>query len=253
MENAFKLSVVIPTYNEEERLPKTLARLESLSQRVTELEVVISDDGSSDQTLSVARQWASRFDLQLIEGPHDGPGAAIQRGVLAARHDWILLSDADGPVSFETVHFMQEHAKRLNHDIVSGRRVGPQASIDHPQPLHRRWMGMLWRKFVQHGLRAKFLDPQCGFKLFRASSARPIFRLTQSQSFGIHVETMMVAESLGFKICEFPVSWRDSDGSKIRPVRDSLRMLLEATRAQRRHKPTTSVRPESRDANFDGI
>ena len=76
MENAFKLSVVIPTYNEG-RLPKTLARLESLGQTVTELEVVISDDGSSDQTLSVARQWASRFDLQLIEGPHDGPGAAI--------------------------------------------------------------------------------------------------------------------------------------------------------------------------------
>ena len=184
MENAFKLSVVIPTYMMKERLPKTLARLESLGQTVTELEVVISDDGSSDQTLSVARQWASRFDLQLIEGPHDGPGAAIQRGVLAARHDWILLSDADGPVSFETVHCMQEHTKRLNHDIVSGRRVGPQASIDHPQPLHRRWMGMLWRKFVQHGLRAKFLDPQCGFKLFRASSARPIFRLTQSRLSG---------------------------------------------------------------------
>ncbi|MEC8051825.1 MAG: glycosyltransferase [Myxococcota bacterium] len=253
MESAFTLSVVIPTYNEEERLPKTLARLQGLSQRVTELEVIISDDGSSDQTLLVARRWASRFDLQLIEGPHDGPGAAIQRGVLAARHDWILLSDADGPVSFETVHRMHEHANELAHDVVSGRRVGPQASIDHPQPLHRRLMGMLWRKFVQHGLRAKFLDPQCGFKLFRASSARSIFRMTQSKSFGIHVETMMVAESLGFQICEFPVSWRDSDGSKIRPVRDSLRMLLEATRAQRRFKLTSRVRPEARNANFDGI
>ena len=68
MENAFKLSVVIPTYNEEERLPKTLARLESLGQTVTELEVVISDDGSSDQTLSVARQWASRFDPTAHRG-----------------------------------------------------------------------------------------------------------------------------------------------------------------------------------------
>ena len=90
-----------------------------------------------------------------------------------------------------------------------------------------------------------------------SSFARAVHGLSseshKSQSFGIHVETMMVAESLGFEICEFPVSWRDSDGSKIRPVRDSLRMLLEATRAQRRHKPTTSVRPESRDANFDGI
>lgn len=234
MESVESLSVVIPTYNEEARLEATLRRLSEIADAFRSLEVIISDDGSTDRTLELASRWMPSLSIQTLENPHLGPGSAIRAGVLASRYDWVLLSDADGPVDFETVHPMLSYARTRNLDLVSGRRIGPNARIAHPQPVHRRFMGHLWRQFVRHGIGAPFTDPQCGFKVFRGESARRLFRATESASFGIHVETMMLASATGYRIDEYPVSWGDRDGSKIRPIRDSIEMVAEAFNARRR-------------------
>ena len=242
------LSVVIPTYNEEARLSSTLARLSDVASGFTSLEVIISDDGSTDSTAEVAKSWQPALALQFIRNPHHGPGAAIRNGVLATTKEWVLLSDADGPVDFTTVHPMLKYAQQMELDVLSGRRVGPDALIAHPQPIHRRFMGHLWRQFVRHGIGASFRDPQCGFKVFRGDSARRIFRDTQSLSFGIHVETMMLAAATGYRVDEYPVSWGDRDGSKIRPIRDSIEMVKEALKARNKIDGARSLRskpPES--------
>ena len=234
MEQKLSLSVVIPTYNEQERLGATLSRLTTLAPDFRSLEVIVSDDGSNDNTLQIAESWRDAFDLRLLRNPHLGPGEAIRRGVLASSHPWVLLSDADGPVAFETVHAMLEFTQVHELDVLSGRRVGPDARIAPPPPFHRQLMGHLWRQFVRFGLGTPFRDPQCGFKVFRGDSARRLFALTTSQSFGIHVETMMMAASMGLLVDEYPVNWGDRDGSKIRPIRDSVAMLREAIYARRK-------------------
>ena len=234
MDRKQRLSVVIPTFNEQDRLGTTLNQLRSISSSFASLEVVISDDGSTDNTLKVARNEGHGLTLKAIRNPHLGPGEAIRAGVLASAYEWVLLSDADGPVDFNTVLPMLTLAQECDFDVLSGRRIGPGARIDHPQPIHRRLMGHLWRYFVRYGVGSSFSDPQCGFKLFRAPCAKEIFQLSKSSSFGIHIETMLLAMDKGYSVHEYPVSWRDRDGSKIRPVRDSITMLTEALCTRRR-------------------
>ena len=239
MMSSVSLSIVIPTFNEESRLAATLERLRSVAHTFGELEVIITDDGSTDQTIQLAHQWKSRLPLRVLRNAHLGPGAAIRAGVLNSELDWVLLSDADGPVNFLTAHEMVAWANEHNLDVLSGRRVGANAQIAHPQPFYRRAMGHLWRRFVRHGIGASFEDPQCGFKLFRGPCARSVFRDTRSQSFGIHVETMMLASFLGHRVAEYPVCWGDRDGSKIRPFRDAFQMVNEALGARRRLRKST--------------
>ena len=235
MADSLDVSIVIPTFNEANRLGATLERIVAFSKSYpSKVDVIISDDGSVDGTCSLAGGFEADLSIRVLRLPHRGPGNAIAQGVLSTDADWIVLSDADGPVPFDTIGAMIQHAQSHEVDVLSGRRVGPGAVIQHPQPLYRRCMGVAWRAFVRRGVGLPFIDPQCGFKLFRGSVSRTIFAETRSTSFGIHVEAMLLARAFGYTFEEFPVVWGDRDGSKIRPIRDALRMTKEVFDVERR-------------------
>ena len=220
----------MPTLNEIERLPATLrALVEYQASRALSIEVIIADDGSSDGTRSFARSFPAPFPIEVVSASHvRGPGAATKAGVAIARGDQVLFSDADGPVPFSEADRLRA---KLNGgcDVVAGSRVVDHARLLVAQPVHRVWMGRIWRRCAEAAVPTGVRDTQCGFKLFTRRAAKHIFRGLQSAGFGFHVEALWRAQKLGYRVEEVPVYWSDVEGSKIRILRDPLHMLAELT------------------------
>jgi dolichyl-phosphate beta-glucosyltransferase len=227
------LSVVIPAYNEEARLPRTVERIhEFLVHRSYDAELLVVDDGSRDRTLSVARDLSRSLPLlRVITHPtNHGKGFAVRSGILAATRDAVLFSDADLSTPIEDIDLLWPWHDR-GYDIVIASRRGDEGSkIGIPQPAYRRGMGKVFNLLVSmFGIRG-FHDTQCGFKLFRREPARRVFSTLRTQGFAFDVEVLLRARRLGYRTREVLVRWDDQPGSHVDPVRDSARMLLEVLR-----------------------
>ncbi len=231
------LSVVIPAFNEALRLPSTIHRLEQFARTYRgSIELIVANDGSTDETETLAQQAATGLPFRLINLPRNsGPGAAIKAGVLAACGQYILISDADGPVPFMHIERLE---RALSHgaQVAFGSRQLSNSTSDYPQPLHRRLIGKIWTWLVQFVLSINVRDTQCGFKLFTRESAQRIFSLAKESNFAIHVETVVLAQRLGYKVKEIPVHWDDAPGSKINLIRDSSSMFLALFRIRRNYQ-----------------
>jgi dolichyl-phosphate beta-glucosyltransferase len=232
------LSIIIPAYNEEVRLPGTIDEtcefLETLS---IEWELLIADDGSTDETAAVAAAATEQCpNVRHLRLPHGGKALAVRAGVKAANGRQIIFTDADLATP---IRYVSEAYRVLERecDVVIGSREGLGAERQG-EPVHRHWMGRLYNYVVQAVLLPGIKDTQCGFKGFRSHVAQDIF--TSSALYpdggrevkgplvtGFDVELLFLARKRGYSICELPVVWKHVSGSKVRPGIDGLLMLKD--------------------------
>ena len=208
------LSVVIPAYNEELRLPPTLARLaEHLSARGVAHEILVVDDGSSDATAEIARDAGGAVRV-LRHEPNRGKGYAVHRGMLAATGARRLMTDADLSTPIEELARLEAEIDR-GFDVAIGSRAVAGARIEVRQPAYREAMGRLFNRLVQALLLPGLSDTQCGFKLFTAAAAEVAFGACRLDGFSFDVEALYVARRRGLRIAEVPVVWRNDAATRV--------------------------------------
>jgi len=228
------LSVVIPAYNENERIGPTLQAISSaLKTRGVSYEIIVVSDGSTDETESIVRNYAnddSRIRL-LSYSPNRGKGYAVRAGILEARAENVLFSDADLATPIEELEKLQEIAKS-GYEVVIGSRALKDSVIIGWRPWYRELSGkvfnMLIRMLAVPGIR----DTQCGFKYFKGGSAARIFSAARLDGFGFDVEALYLARKFGCRIAEIAVRWDNSPTTKVSVLKHTLPMLLEVIRVR---------------------
>jgi dolichyl-phosphate beta-glucosyltransferase len=225
------ITIVIPAFNEERRLPATLDRLMAEIPEVWSgrWEVVVSDDGSADRTVELARAREEDGPVRVLScAVNRGKGAALLVGALEAVHPVVLFLDADLPVPVPLLVWMAE--RTAHADLVVGSRRLPGASFDPPQPLVRQLGGHAFRAAVAALGYDITSDPQCGVKALRRDRLAPILAEMTSSGFGFDVELIERTRRAGMEVSELPVAWRHVEGSSLRPTRDALSTLRELMR-----------------------
>jgi dolichyl-phosphate beta-glucosyltransferase len=228
------ISVVIPAYNEAERLGSTLEQaVDYLSRRNLSYEILVVDDGSRDRTVQVAEAFADRGVQVIRHERNRGKGAAIKTGVLASRGAEVLLSDADASTPIEELERLQR--KLPEAPVVLGSRAVAGADIRQHQPFYRELMGKTFNLIIRLvGVRG-LNDTQCGFKLLKGEVAREIGAELAIDGFAYDVELVWLARRHGYKVVEVGVIWVDSPDSRVDPIRSSLSMLRDVVGMRIRH------------------
>jgi dolichyl-phosphate beta-glucosyltransferase len=237
-ETAPVVSIIIPAYNEQWRLPQHLGHLlDYLRANHPSFELIVVDDGSHDQTQSaVERVLAGESRARLIAyQPNRGKGYAIRLGVLASLGRYVVFLDADLSTPIEELPRAIECLQQA--DIVIGSRRLPLSQIRHGQPLFRRAASQFFRlvRVAAVGM-SGIIDTQCGFKAYRGLIARQLFAMAHVDRFMIDVEILYLAERAGLRICEMPVSWTDTPGSKVRFWEGLVNMVRDLWRIRSRHR-----------------
>jgi dolichyl-phosphate beta-glucosyltransferase len=220
------LSVVIPAYNEENRLGPTLVRIrEYLAVQEYTSEILVVDNASRDRTTEVAQEAG----VEVIEEPRRGKGAAVRTGMLAARGEYILFSDADLSTPIEEIEKLLDQI-RAGADVAIASRGLPTSNLVKRQPWYREIVGrignILVRLMAVHGI----ADTQCGFKLFPREIARRVFPAQRLTGAAFDVELLFIVQHAGWKVAEVPVTWIDSPDTRFSRVRDSLDALKDLFR-----------------------
>jgi dolichyl-phosphate beta-glucosyltransferase len=235
------VSIVVPAYNEEQRLQHTLPQLERRDGLGPDVEVIIVDDGSADRTVEIARDHLRRLPRgRLLRLPwHVGKGAAVRSGVAAAQGDAIVFMDADLATDLSALPRL---LMALRHaDVAIGSRTAPGAVVTGRSPtrtaLHRGFGAQ-----ARHVAGISASDPQCGFKGFRNDAAKILFALSRLNGFGFDVEILLLADKLGYRIVEIPVRWHAVEGSHVR-ARDPMAMLLGLVRMRLLYRGKKALAP----------
>jgi dolichyl-phosphate beta-glucosyltransferase len=226
------LSLVIPAYNEQARLPYTLSQIETyVCREGLDCEVIVVDNGSRDATSAVVQQASHRFSaLRLLRTDRRGKGRAVRTGMLAAEGAVVIFADAD--LSWEVedlsrfVALVDERTPIVigSREGVGARRVG--------EPIYRHLMGRVFNRVVQALAVPGIEDSQCGFKAFRADAARAVFSRQRIDGFGFDVEVLFLARRLGFALQVVPLHWEHKENSRVAAVRDTLLMLADVLRVR---------------------
>lgn len=228
------ISIIIPAYNEEKRIRKSLdTAINYLDSNNIEAELLVVDDGSSDKTVDVAKEFDS---VRIIKQPKNmGKGAAVQRGMIESKANIRVFTDADFSTPIYEIHKLIE---KLNngYDIAIGSRAVDYSMIKKHQPWYRELMGKTFNKIVQLLLMRGIVDTQCGFKGFSGDAADNIFPKMQINGFGFDLEALFIGRKLGYKIAEVPVEWYNDENSKVDPIKDSIRMFLDILKVRRLHR-----------------
>ncbi|OGU57597.1 MAG: hypothetical protein A2X64_09105 [Ignavibacteria bacterium GWF2_33_9] len=231
-----KISIVIPAYNEEFRLPNSIKiLLEFTAKRKEEFEIIIVDDGSKDNTVGVAKNFGNSISVISLE-KNSGKGAAVRKGMMSATGDFIFFMDADLSTPIYELDKLLPHLINNEFDVALGSRAVDYSSIKIHQPFYREFMGKTFNKIVQLLVVKGIKDTQCGFKGFTKEAARSIFSKTLIDGFSFDVELVYIASKLGLKIKEISVEWYNDEQSKISPIKDSLKMLFEILEIKKLHK-----------------
>jgi len=226
------LSIVVPCYNEEQRLPRTIEQIERyLEGKHLEYELIVVDDGSADGTRMIMDAAAERNPSVRVEAlAHNrGKGRALATGVGVARGDEILLTDADLSTPIEELEKLQAAIDR-GAGVAIGSRAVRGSRVEVSQPIYRVLMGKAFNLIVQAVLLPGIWDTQCGFKLFRADVAHRVFAGLVTDGFGYDPEVLFRARTQGVSIAEVPVVWRNSAPTKVSPIRSSFDMLRHVIR-----------------------
>jgi dolichyl-phosphate beta-glucosyltransferase len=226
------ISVAIPAFNEAVRIGDTLAvTIDYLERESPDSEVIVVNDGSTDSTGEVIRKVSavpSVVAVRLLENfPNRGKGAAVRTGLLSATKPIGAFFDADLSTPIDELPKIVEPIARDEVDIAFGSRALNRKLIGNRQPWRREQGGRVFNLVVRLATGLPFWDTQCGFKAFRMESCRPIIETAKIIGFGFDVELLLLAQRAGLRLREVPVRWNHHEGSKIRFVHDSMRMLGE--------------------------
>lgn len=211
------LSVIIPAYNEADRLPITLIDVDKhLSQQEYSYEIIVVNDGSKDQTAEIVNRFAGLVNnLRLINNPDNrGKGAVVRQGMLAAKGNWRVFMDADNSTSVSEFNKMLPYLKE-GYEIVIGSRAARGAKLQPPQKIHRQIIGKLGNLFIQLILLRGIWDSQCGFKCFSEEAANWIFSKMKINRWGFDVESLALARAMGYRIKELPIVWSNDFRSHV--------------------------------------
>lgn len=224
------ISIVIAAFNEEQRIGKSLLKIKDyLDAQNFAYEIIIVDDGSTDNTKPVAIGYQSKIsNLKIISYPtNKGKGYALRQGILASKGESVLVSDADLSTPIEELSYMLPLISNHEYDVVIGSRALKPETIIKKQPWWRQGMGKIFNRIVRLLVLEGFKDTQCGFKLFSREAARTLFKNARVDRFAYDVEILVLAKKESYRITEMPVRWLNSPASKVHPVFDSLQMLFD--------------------------
>ena len=225
-------SIVIPAYNEERRIGASLEKILAYTKcQQCETEIIIVNDGSHDDTSEIVRDFAIRNqEIVLLENPGNrGKGYSVRHGMLHARGEILLFSDADLSSPIEEADKLF-NALSAGADIAIGSRWVQPSLQTRPQSLRRQLLGRAFNLVPRFLLGLNYKDTQCGLKAFKNTVARTIFPLQKIERWGFDPELLFLGLSNGFSVVEVPVAWAHSEGTRIRPLRDGVRMLWEMGR-----------------------
>lgn len=225
------ISIVIPVYNEEQRIGKTLEIINNyLNKKNIDYELIIVDDGSTDYSIKVVEDFFSHYPqikYKLLKNYKNlGKGAAVRKGVLSACGELVYFTDADLSTPIEEMFKFVDIIEKEGYDIVIGSRGLKESKILVHQPFYRETMGKVFNKIIKIFLMNDFNDTQCGAKMFKNEVAKKVFSLSKIHNFAFDVEILYIAKKLGYKIKEVSVVWKNSKGSKVKLLTDSIKMLF---------------------------
>jgi len=228
------LSIVVPCYNEEQRLPRTIEQVERyLDDKNLDYELILVDDGSTDGTRLIMDAAAERNQFVRLEAlpQNRGKGRALAEGVASARGSEILVTDADLSTPIEELEKLQAQLDQGAGVAIASRALRA-SRVEVSQPVYRVLMGKVFNLLVQAVLLPGIWDTQCGFKLFRADVAHDAFGRLTTDGFGYDPEVLYRAKQLGVKIAEVPVVWRNSAPTKVSPIKSSIDMFKHVVRVR---------------------
>jgi glycosyltransferase involved in cell wall biosynthesis len=232
------LSIVIPAFNEERRLPQTMSQVLAYlagprpQARAENTEIIVVDDGSSDGTASTVEQISRlHSNVRVIRNPGNrGKGYAVRNGMLQAQGEWILFTDADLSAPIEELEKLFRAIEAEPAAVVIGSRALDRKLIG----VHQSWMRENAGRFFNLCMRVivglNLWDTQCGFKMFRRDAAKRVFARQTIDGFGFDVEALYIAHRLGYRIVEVPVRWSHAEGTKVDMFSDSARMFADLLR-----------------------
>lgn len=233
------LSIVIPAYNEENRLPQTLRGVLDWLARgnFSFLEVIVVDDGSRDGTARVAEEFAQQNKcLRLARNPGNrGKGYAVRHGMLEAKGEWILYTDADLSSPIGEIEKLCRTAREQNAAVAIGSRAVDRSLVEVHQPALRELSGRCFNLVMRMVTGLPFRDTQCGFKLYRADAARQIFSRQKQDGFSFDVEDLLIARKLGVRTVEVPVRWANVEGTKVR-LSQGMKSFLDLVKIRMDHR-----------------
>jgi len=221
------LSIIIPAYNEENRLPHALGQVFAfLEQQSYAAEVLVVENGSTDGTLQLAQQYTQDYpNLRVFHEPGRGKGLAIRRGMAEARGEYRFVCDVDLSMPVEEInHFLPPAL--TDFDIAIASREAPGA-VRYNEPYYRHLTGRVFNYLIRLLVLPGIQDTQCGFKCFRAAVAVDVFRCQTLTGWSFDVEILYIARRHGYRIAEVPIRWHYSPESKIHILRDSWRMFRD--------------------------
>jgi len=228
------LSIIIPAYNESDRIKASLQKaVDYLGNKDYEYEIIVADDGSTDDTVEIANTFHEKVRAVALP-KNTGKGAAVRMGMLEAKGEIRIFTDAD----FSTPIYEIEkiiYSLKNNYDVVIGSRALDYDMVKEHQPFYREFMGKTFNKFVQLMVIKGIKDTQCGFKGFTAEAAKEIFSKAKIDGFSFDVEALYLAKKANLKIDEVPVEWYNDDRSKVNPITDSISMLIEIFKIKKLH------------------
>ena len=226
MSNPF-LSIIIPAYNEERRLPRTLEQIFSfLAEQTYDSEVLIVENGSSDSTYAVAQEYAAKYPtLQVFQEQQSGKGNAVRRGMLAAQGTYRFMCDADLSMPIEELNKFLPQALGDVDVVIASREI--KGAVRYHEPYYRHLGGRLINLAMRILILPGLHDTQCGFKCFRSRVAEDIFRYQTIPGWSFDIELLYIARKRGYHIHEVPINWYFDADSKLRAVKDAFHMLRD--------------------------
>ncbi len=227
------MTVVIPAYNEAHRLPKTLPKIwDFIASRDEALDMIIVDNNSQDETGAVARAFAAEHPaVQVLDQPIQGKGAAVRKGVLAAQGQYAFMCDADLAMPIEELARFFPQNLGGDYDIAIASREAPGARR-YNEPWYRHMMGRVFNFIVRTLAVPRIQDTQCGFKALRREVACELLPLLTIDGWAFDVELLALAIRRGYQVIEVGIPWYYGEGSRVSPMRDSLRMFREVLRVR---------------------
>jgi len=236
------LSIIIPCYNEEQRIVSTLNTIVSFMNSYNpSFEIIIVDDGSKDSSVQLIKNYiSSRDNIYLVENPHKGKGYAVRTGVLMSVGKYILMTDADLATPIDEIKRLLIWIEDNNFDIAIASREGLGASR-HDEPFLRHIMGRVFNLLIKLIVGLYYKDTQCGFKLFKGEQAREMFNrlilfgdsskiVKYPKVTAFDVEVLVIAKNDDLKVKEIPVAWTYVPTKRVSAIRDSILMLLEISK-----------------------